>query len=236
MSKGDWVQKRKRRINVARILLIASVIIFSSFLLILFTNDYNYTGEVIGIASFLATLIAIYFAFIASEETIQKINDLGDLYEQKGKEQRNRDPEVIPENRIYTAGEMHYLVENMIEKVLKEYNLIFNKQSKLRNDEPDYSMQIKNKNIPIEIKTYILKITGKTSKELIHRLNDLMIRYMGKFNSNTSLLLIWNPGITRGADIEIHKTFDKRIHIVQGQTLESLENKFRKELDGELNQ
>jgi hypothetical protein len=236
LFKGDRIQKRKKRINIARVLLVASVIIFSSLILILFTKDYNYTGEVIGVASFLATLIAIYFAFLASEETIQKIDDLGDLYREMGKEQRNRDPEVIPESRIYTAGEMHYLAEKMIEKVLKEYKISFNKQSKLRNDEPDYSIQMKNKNIPVEIKTYILNITIDASKELIQRLNNSMVRYLEKYNSDTSLLIIWNPGITQSAYTEIYRIFDKRIRIIQGQVLDLLENKFRQELERELNQ
>ena len=50
------------------------------------------------------------------------------MYKKIGEIQRRKDPDFVTKERVYTIGEMHYLAEKLVEKVLKDFNVTYQKK------------------------------------------------------------------------------------------------------------
>jgi hypothetical protein len=214
---------------------ISSVFILILSMLIL-KFDILIAGEIIGILGLSATMVAVFYAWLASREQIDLLKDLTRRSGERTIKTFYEYPDRIGKRDFSIIRDKHFILELEIINLLKSKNIKFIQEYAIRLLDKtfriDFILDINEEKIPIELKVYTKRIIFPQSRNLVQRLRKTMFQIMDALPTKISIMVIWNPEInTEPMHLLETSINDSRIKIIQNENIEGLINDLSNYLD-----
>lgn len=227
-SKAEDKNEKSYTPAIIYLLVIGSMVFL--FFVYLISSKNTYSGEIIGIISFIATLFAIFFAYEASQKTWSKLDTLLSWGSSKTDNDSSLlDLDLSKKERKNTINR-NILLAKTIEEILIKYQIPYASEFKsiLPNTymRPDFVICLENKRVPLEIKSYPKRFALPVSRSRIEKIKNQMNKYMDSINSRESILIIWNPEITDRAKELLSGIDNRNIYLINDNNLEKIKEKF----------